>query len=469
MFTFSIAYGTRFSSSSSHTFSQYGHHAAVSRYSVHARLAPPGRRRCASTRAPSPPGPSRRRRAAGTSARAPSTPRRAARAAPPTSCPVVGRRKWKYAAASRSSRARSGRAGSSPARRASRTARDAPWAASNLRWRRRSAKTSMRSWNRRPRSTRPRGDLARPGRGRVAQYRYHPSDLAVTLRVLLLSALAGAAEVSWRRRKREGDVGLLLLEVLLQQESRRPGLRLRFRSAECSVATTRGGVTTTNSEEITVSGGSFNYPYYTFEYDGIKEPVLEVGKQESRWRVSRSDPFRITGEDGGLPITITLDEANSAPEYYCEAHSSMKATFMIYMDLKVHGGNKAFDGRRIFVVEVKDLKKECNTAVEDGGRGQVARQQEGGQLLREDVVRAVQQGQEGLQEGQGGREEGLQVQEGAQGQRPVARQGRQEEVLQGGTRRQVRHQEEVADSQLGAPAGSRCVLFLFFFYKGVLR
>jgi len=145
-------------------------------------------------------------------------------------------------------------------------------------------------------------------------------------------------------------------------------------------ATTRGGVSTTTvkAEEITVSGGSFNFPYYTFEHDGVKydgvegEVVLEVGKTYTfvDGGVSDSHPFRITGEDGGLPITITLDEANSAPEYYCEAHSSsMKATFMIYMDLKVHGGNKAFTVDEFLSSKVKDLKKECKAAVEDGGRG----------------------------------------------------------------------------------------------------
>ena len=103
----------------------------------------------------------------------------------------------------------------------------------------------------------------------------------------------------------------------------------------------------------------------------MKYQLLEVGKTYTfvDGGVSRSHPFRITGEDGGLPITITLDEANSAPEYYCEAHSSMKATFMIYMDLKVHGGNKAFTVDEFLSSKVKDLKKECNTAVEDGGRG----------------------------------------------------------------------------------------------------
>ena len=144
-------------------------------------------------------------------------------------------------------------------------------------------------------------------------------------------------------------------------------------------ATTRGGVSTTTvkAEEITVSGGSFNFPYYTFEHDGVKydgvngEVVLEVGKTYTfvDGGVSRSHPFRITGEDGGLPITITLDEANSAPEYYCKTHSSMKATFMIYMDLKVHGGNKAFTVDEFLSSKVKDLKKECKAAEEDGGRG----------------------------------------------------------------------------------------------------
>ena len=120
---------------------------------------------------------------------------------------------------------------------------------------------------------------------------------------------------------------------------------------------------------IVVSGGSFDAPYYTS--NGGAPPTLEVGKTYTfvDGGVSRSHPFRITGEDGGLPITITLDEANSAPEYYCEAHSSMKATFMIYMDLKVHGGNKAFTVDEFLSSKVKDLKKECNTAVEDGGRG----------------------------------------------------------------------------------------------------
>ena len=42
---------------------------------------------------------------------------------------------------------------------------------------------------------------------------------------------------------------------------------------------------------------------------------------------------------------------------------------MIYMDLKVHGGNKAFTVDEFLSSKVKDLKKECNTAVEDGGRG----------------------------------------------------------------------------------------------------
>ena len=144
-------------------------------------------------------------------------------------------------------------------------------------------------------------------------------------------------------------------------------------------ATTRGGVSTTTvkAEEITVSGGSFNFPYYTFEHDGVKydgvegEVVLEVGKTYTfvDGGVSGSHPFRITGEDGGLPITITLDEANSAPKYYCKTHSSMKATFMIYMDLKVHGGNKAFTVDDFLSSKVKDLKKECKAAVEDGGRG----------------------------------------------------------------------------------------------------
>ena len=130
-------------------------------------------------------------------------------------------------------------------------------------------------------------------------------------------------------------------------------------------ATTRGGVSTTTvkAEEITVSGGDFNFPYYTFEHDGFKgEVVLEVGKTYTfvDGGVSGSHPFRITGEDGGLPITITLDEANSAPEYYCETHASMKATFMIF---------KAFTVDEFLSSKVKDLKKECKAAVEDGGRG----------------------------------------------------------------------------------------------------
>ena len=120
---------------------------------------------------------------------------------------------------------------------------------------------------------------------------------------------------------------------------------------------------------ISVSGGNYNAPYYTF--DGGNPPTLEVGKTYRfvDGGVSGSHPFRITGATGGLPITITLDEANSAPEYYCEAHSSMKATFMIYMDLKVHGGNKAFTVDEFLSSKVKDLKKECKAAVEDGGRG----------------------------------------------------------------------------------------------------
>ena len=47
-------------------------------------------------------------------------------------------------------------------------------------------------------------------------------------------------------------------------------------------ATTRGGVTTTNSEEITVSGGSFNYPYYTFEHDGIKRVKYQCSRSARR-------------------------------------------------------------------------------------------------------------------------------------------------------------------------------------------
>ena len=111
---------------------------------------------------------------------------------------------------------------------------------------------------------------------------------------------------------------------------------------------------------ISVSGGNYAAPYYTF--DGGAPPTLEVGQTYTfvDGGVSGSHPFRITGEDGGLPITITLDEANSAPEYYCETHASMKATFMIF---------KAFTVDEFLSSKVKDLKKECNTAVEDGGRG----------------------------------------------------------------------------------------------------
>ena len=39
------------------------------------------------------------------------------------------------------------------------------------------------------------------------------------------------------------------------------------------------------------------------------------------------------------------------------------------MDLKVHGGNKAFTVDDFLSSKVKDLKKECKAAVEHGGRG----------------------------------------------------------------------------------------------------
>ena len=86
------------------------------------------------------------------------------------------------------------------------------------------------------------------------------------------------------------------------------------------------------TQTITVSGGDFTAPYYTF--DGGAPPTLVVGTTYEFVSGSSSvvgdgaHPFRITGVDGGLPITITV-EAGVAPEYYCAKHTSMKATFTI--------------------------------------------------------------------------------------------------------------------------------------------
>ena len=185
----------------------------------------------------------------------------------------------------------------------------------------------------------------------------------MTMRVLLLSALLAGAAGECLAPTKEMVIGsdYCCSKYCCSKKVGDPDCDCD--SGGC--ATTRGGVSTTTvkAEEITVSGGDFNFPYYTFEHDGFKgEVVLEVGKTYTfvDGGVSRSHPFRITGEDGGLPITITLDEANSAPEYYCETHASMKATFMIF---------KAFTVDEFLSSKVKDLKKECNTAVEDGGRG----------------------------------------------------------------------------------------------------
>ena len=84
------------------------------------------------------------------------------------------------------------------------------------------------------------------------------------------------------------------------------------------------------TQTITVSGGDRNNaPYYTF--DGVNTaPTLVVGTTYEfvDGGVSGSHPFRITGATGRLPITITV-EAGVAPEYYCEFHGDMKATFTI--------------------------------------------------------------------------------------------------------------------------------------------
>ena len=85
---------------------------------------------------------------------------------------------------------------------------------------------------------------------------------------------------------------------------------------------------------ISVSGGDYAAPYYTFDGSAVA-PTLQVGNVYTfvDGGVSDSHPFRIQGAtkregppDGGLPITITV-QTWDVPEYYCAAHSSMKAFF----------------------------------------------------------------------------------------------------------------------------------------------
>ena len=97
------------------------------------------------------------------------------------------------------------------------------------------------------------------------------------------------------------------------------------------------------TDVITVSGGSFTAPYYTF--DGVDKwpdgtPKLEEFKtyRFEDGGVSSGHPFRMTGSldaanpgasDFELPVDFTITSTAMAVGYYCAAHSSMSGSFMI--------------------------------------------------------------------------------------------------------------------------------------------
>ena len=97
------------------------------------------------------------------------------------------------------------------------------------------------------------------------------------------------------------------------------------------------------TDVITVSGGSFTPPYYTF--DGVDKwpdgtPKLEELKtyRFEDGGVVPSHPFRMSGSldesnpgasDFELPVEFTITSTAMAVGYYCAAHSSMSGSFMI--------------------------------------------------------------------------------------------------------------------------------------------
>ena len=97
------------------------------------------------------------------------------------------------------------------------------------------------------------------------------------------------------------------------------------------------------TDVITVSGGSFTAPYYTF--DGVDKwpdgtPKLEELKtyRFEDGGVSSGHPFRLSGSldasnpgasDFELPVEFTITSTAMAVGYYCAAHSSMSGSFMI--------------------------------------------------------------------------------------------------------------------------------------------
>ena len=91
---------------------------------------------------------------------------------------------------------------------------------------------------------------------------------------------------------------------------------------------------------ITVSGGSFDFPYYVFDGEAHR-PELEEGKTYEfvDGGVSGSHPFRLSGSldasnpgasDFELPVQFTITSTAMAVGYYCQFHpSQMSSSFDI--------------------------------------------------------------------------------------------------------------------------------------------
>ena len=82
---------------------------------------------------------------------------------------------------------------------------------------------------------------------------------------------------------------------------------------------------------ISVSGGSFNFPYYTFNgMDHMPELVYGNTYEFVDGGVSSSHPFTVgpgNGAKSGLPTTVTVGD--DGVEYVCQAHSNMASSFNI--------------------------------------------------------------------------------------------------------------------------------------------
>ena len=82
---------------------------------------------------------------------------------------------------------------------------------------------------------------------------------------------------------------------------------------------------------ISVSGGSFNFPYYTFNgMDHMPELVYGNTYEFVDGGVSSSHPFTVgpgNGAKSGLPTTVTVGD--DGVEYVCQIHSNMASSFDI--------------------------------------------------------------------------------------------------------------------------------------------